>query len=92
MTRKFDIIFNYSIYKGFCFFFPFFMTQILCVDIEYCFFFLVGLLVTAVYATTSLVESVRKAQEENSTALLSRALKMCKEKPVILELLYIFTF
>ncbi|EXC03813.1 Universal stress protein A-like protein [Morus notabilis] len=38
---------------------------------------------TAVYATTTVVESVRKAQEENSAALLSRALQMCKEKPNI---------
>ncbi|GMN39635.1 hypothetical protein TIFTF001_008864 [Ficus carica] len=38
---------------------------------------------TAVYATTSVVESVRKAQEENSSALMSRALQMCKEKPNI---------
>ncbi|PON44921.1 Universal stress protein [Parasponia andersonii] len=38
---------------------------------------------SAVYATTAVVESVRKAQEENSAALLSRALQMCKEKPNI---------
>ncbi|XP_024924825.1 universal stress protein PHOS34 isoform X1 [Ziziphus jujuba] len=35
---------------------------------------------TAIYATSSVVESVRKAQEEISTALLSRALEMCKAK------------
>lgn len=37
---------------------------------------------TAVYGTSAVVESVRKAQEESSTALLSRALNMCKEKLV----------
>ncbi|XP_062112303.1 universal stress protein PHOS34 isoform X2 [Humulus lupulus] len=37
----------------------------------------------AVYATTSVVESVKKAQEENSTALMSRALQMCRTKPSI---------
>ncbi|OVA00860.1 Universal stress protein A [Macleaya cordata] len=34
----------------------------------------------AVYATTSVVESVRKAQEQNSGMLLSRALQICKER------------
>lgn len=37
---------------------------------------------TAFYATSSVVESVRKAQEENSAAILSRALLMCKNKMV----------
>ncbi|XP_030484305.1 universal stress protein A-like protein isoform X1 [Cannabis sativa] len=36
---------------------------------------------SAVYATTSVVESVRKAQEENSAILMSRALQMCRTKP-----------
>ncbi|KAJ0027494.1 hypothetical protein Pint_36260 [Pistacia integerrima] len=39
------------------------------------------------YATTSVVESVRTAQEENSEALLSRALQMCKDKLVKAETL-----
>ncbi|KAG2686819.1 hypothetical protein I3843_09G025500 [Carya illinoinensis] len=34
----------------------------------------------ALYTTSAVVESVRKAQEENTTALLSRALQMCKDK------------
>lgn len=34
----------------------------------------------AFYATSAVVESVRKAQEENTTVLLSRALQMCKDK------------
>ncbi|XP_060668740.1 uncharacterized protein LOC107405392 isoform X2 [Ziziphus jujuba] len=37
-------------------------------------------LIRPIYATSSVVESVRKAQEEISTALLSRALEMCKAK------------
>ncbi|GAV86123.1 Usp domain-containing protein, partial [Cephalotus follicularis] len=32
-----------------------------------------------IYAPSSLVESVRKAQEENTAVLLSRALQLCKE-------------
>ncbi|XP_044508119.1 universal stress protein A-like protein [Mangifera indica] len=39
------------------------------------------------YATPSMVESVRKAQEENSAALLSRALQMCYHKLVKAETL-----
>ncbi|KAL5545629.1 hypothetical protein UlMin_005316 [Ulmus minor] len=38
-----------------------------------------------VYATTSMVESVRKAQEENSTIILTRALQMCQDKRVKAE-------
>lgn len=34
----------------------------------------------AVYATTGMVESVRKAQEEAAAGFLSRALHLCKEK------------
>ncbi|KAB1200299.1 Universal stress protein A-like protein [Morella rubra] len=41
----------------------------------------------AFYATSSVVESVRKAQEENSAAILSRALLMCKNKMVKTETL-----
>ncbi|KAI3916565.1 hypothetical protein MKW98_026307 [Papaver atlanticum] len=41
----------------------------------------------AVYATTSVIESVRKAQEQNSTMLLSRALQICKQRPVKVETL-----
>ncbi|KAJ0087960.1 hypothetical protein Patl1_32833 [Pistacia atlantica] len=44
-------------------------------------------LLAAFYATSSVVESVRKAQEENSAALLSRALQMCKDKLVKAETL-----
>ncbi|XP_026423815.1 uncharacterized protein LOC113320096 isoform X2 [Papaver somniferum] len=40
-----------------------------------------------VYATTSVIESVRKAQEQNSTMLLSRALQICKQRPVKVETL-----
>ncbi|KAH9674151.1 Usp domain-containing protein [Citrus sinensis] len=40
---------------------------------------------SAFYATSSMVESVRKSQEENSAALLSRALQMCKDKMVKAE-------
>ncbi|GMY14365.1 universal stress protein YxiE isoform X2 [Fagus crenata] len=42
---------------------------------------------TAFYATTSVVESVRKAQEENSAMLLSRALQLCKDKMIKAETL-----
>ncbi|KAJ0027493.1 hypothetical protein Pint_36261 [Pistacia integerrima] len=42
---------------------------------------------TAFYATPSMVDSVRTAQEENSAALLSRALQMCKDKLVKAETL-----
>lgn len=34
----------------------------------------------AVYATTGMVESVKKAQQEAAAELLSRALHLCKEK------------
>ncbi|KAL6997865.1 hypothetical protein U1Q18_007990 [Sarracenia purpurea var. burkii] len=36
----------------------------------------------AVFATTSMVESVRKAQDQNAAAVLSRALQLCKQKMV----------
>lgn len=36
----------------------------------------------AFYASSSVVESVRKAQEENSALILSRALQMCRDKMV----------
>jgi hypothetical protein len=38
---------------------------------------------TAFYATSTVVESVRKAQEENAAAILSRALQVSKDKMVI---------
>ncbi|KAI4341301.1 hypothetical protein MLD38_026037 [Melastoma candidum] len=41
----------------------------------------------AFYATTSVVESMRKVQEENAALILSRALQMCKEKMVKAETL-----
>lgn len=41
----------------------------------------------AVYATTSVIESVRKSQEQNSTMLLSRALQICKQRLVKVETL-----
>ncbi|KAA8518417.1 hypothetical protein F0562_015891 [Nyssa sinensis] len=40
-----------------------------------------------IYATTTVLESVRKAQEENTAAILSRALQICKDKPVKVETL-----
>ncbi|KAJ7975938.1 Universal stress protein A-like protein [Quillaja saponaria] len=39
----------------------------------------------AVFTTPSLVESVRKAQEESAAAILSRALQMCKDKLIKAE-------
>ncbi|KAM7524340.1 hypothetical protein LguiA_014242 [Lonicera macranthoides] len=42
---------------------------------------------SAVYATTGMVESVRKAQEEAAAGLLSRALHLCKEKMIKAETL-----
>ncbi|KAI6673906.1 hypothetical protein NL676_001812 [Syzygium grande] len=42
---------------------------------------------TVFYATPSVVESVRKAQEESSALILSRALHMCKESMVKAETL-----
>ncbi|XP_077226134.1 uncharacterized protein LOC143859297 [Tasmannia lanceolata] len=39
----------------------------------------------AVYATSAVVDSVRKSQEQNSALLLSRALEMCKGKPIKVE-------
>ncbi|CAM8952093.1 unnamed protein product [Rhodiola kirilowii] len=41
----------------------------------------------AVYATNNVIESVRKAQEENSAAVLARALQICKSKMVRAETL-----
>ncbi|KAL9428285.1 hypothetical protein AB3S75_030302 [Citrus x aurantiifolia] len=41
----------------------------------------------AFYATSSVEQSIRKAQEENSAALLSRALQICKDKNVKAETL-----
>ncbi|CAK7342173.1 unnamed protein product [Dovyalis caffra] len=41
----------------------------------------------AFYATSSIVESVRKSQAENATALLSRAKQMCKDKMIKAETL-----
>ncbi|KAF8398035.1 hypothetical protein HHK36_016961 [Tetracentron sinense] len=38
-----------------------------------------------VYATPLVLDSVRKAQEENSAALLSRALQICKERMIKAE-------
>ncbi|KAK4776490.1 hypothetical protein SAY86_005178 [Trapa natans] len=37
---------------------------------------------TAFYASSAVIESVKKAQEENSAIILSRALQMCREKMV----------
>ncbi|XP_042486838.1 universal stress protein A-like protein isoform X1 [Macadamia integrifolia] len=37
------------------------------------------------YATPLVLESVRKSQEENSTILMARALKLCKERQVRAE-------
>ncbi|XP_062166688.1 uncharacterized protein LOC133873003 isoform X1 [Alnus glutinosa] len=41
----------------------------------------------AFYATSTVVESVRKAQEENAAAILSRALQMSKDKMIKAETL-----
>ncbi|KAK9921560.1 hypothetical protein M0R45_030065 [Rubus argutus] len=41
----------------------------------------------AYYATTSVVESVKKAQEETAAVILSRALQICKDKMVQAETL-----
>ncbi|GLT36029.1 hypothetical protein SLA2020_104340 [Shorea laevis] len=41
----------------------------------------------AFYPTVSVMESVKKAQEQISAAILSRALQMCKDKMVITETL-----
>ncbi|KAJ8900129.1 hypothetical protein K2173_024245 [Erythroxylum novogranatense] len=43
--------------------------------------------VAGFYPTSAVVESVRKAQAETSSALLSRALKMCKDKMIKAETL-----
>ena len=43
---------------------------------------------TAFYATSTVVESVRKAQEENAAAILSRALQMSKDKMVTKPVTY----
>ncbi|XP_048137733.1 universal stress protein A-like protein isoform X2 [Rhodamnia argentea] len=42
---------------------------------------------TAMYATSAAAESVRKAQEENTAIIMSRALHMCKESMVKAETL-----
>ncbi|CAH8361935.1 unnamed protein product [Eruca vesicaria subsp. sativa] len=42
---------------------------------------------TAVYASTAMIESVKKAQQEASAALLSRALQMCRAKQIRAETL-----
>ncbi|CAH8356740.1 unnamed protein product [Eruca vesicaria subsp. sativa] len=42
---------------------------------------------TAVYASSSMIESVKKAQQEASAALLSRALQMCRAKQIRTETL-----
>ncbi|VVA97322.1 unnamed protein product [Arabis nemorensis] len=44
---------------------------------------------TAVYASTSMRESVKKAQQEASAALLARALQMCRAKQIRTETLVI---
>ncbi|KAI5585837.1 hypothetical protein BDE02_06G171300 [Populus trichocarpa] len=41
----------------------------------------------AFYASSSIIESVRKSLAENATALLSRALQMCKDKMIKAETL-----
>ena len=38
--------------------------------------------IAAVYASTAMIESVKKAQQETSAALLSRVLQMCRAKQV----------
>jgi len=43
---------------------------------------------TAFYPANVVVESVKKAQEEKSASVLSRALKMCHDKLVNVSLLY----
>ncbi|CAK9152991.1 unnamed protein product [Ilex paraguariensis] len=43
----------------------------------------VDLLLVAIYATPTVIESVRKAQEQNAAAILSRALHMCEEKKIM---------
>ncbi|PIN14803.1 hypothetical protein CDL12_12563 [Handroanthus impetiginosus] len=40
-----------------------------------------------VYATTAMIDAVKKAQEENAANILSHALHMCKEKKVKAETL-----
>ncbi|KAG2315545.1 hypothetical protein Bca52824_018667 [Brassica carinata] len=42
---------------------------------------------TAVYASTAMIESVKKAQQETAAALLSRALQMCRAKQIRAETL-----
>ncbi|CAF2127230.1 hypothetical protein BRARA_C03391 [Brassica rapa] len=42
---------------------------------------------TAVYASTAMIESVKKAQQETSAALLSRVLQMCRAKQIRAETL-----
>ncbi|XP_010498273.1 PREDICTED: uncharacterized protein LOC104775979 isoform X2 [Camelina sativa] len=42
---------------------------------------------TAVYASSTMIESVKKAQQETSAALLSRALQICRAKQIRTETL-----
>ncbi|KAI3696825.1 hypothetical protein L6452_29401 [Arctium lappa] len=42
---------------------------------------------TSMYASSAMVESIRKAQRENAAGLLSRALKICKEMKIKAETL-----
>ncbi|KAJ9559110.1 hypothetical protein OSB04_013724 [Centaurea solstitialis] len=42
---------------------------------------------SAMYASSAMVESIRKAQRQNATELLSRALKVCKEMKIKAETL-----
>ncbi|XP_021893934.1 universal stress protein A-like protein [Carica papaya] len=42
---------------------------------------------TAFYASSSVLDSVRKAQEENSAAILARALKVCRDQNINAETL-----
>ncbi|KAF9602230.1 hypothetical protein IFM89_025940 [Coptis chinensis] len=43
----------------------------------------------AVYGNTSVMESVKKAQEHNSAIPLSRAVQICEEKPVSVKLVMV---
>ncbi|KAL1545610.1 universal stress protein PHOS34-like [Salvia divinorum] len=40
-----------------------------------------------VYATPAVIDSVKKAQEQNAAAILARALRICKEKEIKAETL-----
>ncbi|CAL9201401.1 unnamed protein product [Musa hybrid cultivar] len=46
-------------------------------------------LVAAVYATSSVIDSVRRAQEQNSRNLLERATKVCRSKLVEAEMVIV---